>query len=334
MSRVLPRLGFILAVSFWYFGIASLGFAQSDRSLLVKEHFTSKNYQKVVDVLEPNIEHLSKEELLLLGKSYTFLKNPNSAAKAYLAILANDPKNSDGLALLGGAYLSLKKEKEGLSSLKEALSADPKNKLAYGLLIEHYRNKSNRYELRLIYEDMMTHLGESDESITQLCELYTNGGLYDLAKKTCNRGIEMNPKVAENYVNLALTQKATGSTDEAEKTYQRSVKLFPKSLVVLIGYAKHQEEQKKFLNAFNFYKKALKIDDQSIEAAIGTGLSGIELQKFNESLVIFQKYCGLNKEGLTGFRKALSLLRSQKNNPSVKQWLSKYEAALGRCEKF
>lgn len=335
MNTLIPRLGFTIIVSIWN---ASVGLAQTRQTTppptkSVQKLFEEKNYQKVVDILEPKSEKLSVNELLILGKAYSQIKNSYSAGKIFQLILAQEPKNAEVMALLGEVYLATKKEKEGLQALKDSLSMNPKNTTAYSILIQHYERLGNKYELRLIYEDMNKYIGETDYSIRKLCELYTSGGIYDLSKKFCTRGIEINKKLPENYINLAISLDATGDSQTADATFIKAVGLFPKSSETLLSYAKHLEEQKKFSQAYGFYKKSYSMNPASIKAALGTAFMGIELQKFSEALPIYQKICKKSKETLIGFRKALSLMRTQKDNPTAQQWLPKYESALGQCDQ-
>lgn len=334
MSYSIHRLGFIAIVSIWNISLVLGAPLASKSQKLAQENFDKKSYQKVVEILEPQVEVLSIEELLLLGKSYSFLKNNFLAAKYYQSALALDPKNPEAMALLGGAWILINKEKDGISQLKESLNLSPQNQIAYSTLAKYYESKNNKYELRLLYEDQIKYAGESEDAVTKLCDLYTLGGLYDLSKKSCLRGIEMNPKIPENYLNLAVTLKSTGDSESAEEQYKKAVLLFPKSLPTLLGYARNLEEQKKFSTAYTYYKQANQLFPDSVDAALGTGIMGVELQKFKESLPIFEKVCSKSKPAIIGFRKALTMMRSQKGNPSTREWLVKYENALGRCDKF
>ncbi len=334
MNFLTHRLGFIAIVSIWNISMALGAATGSKYQKLAQENFNKKSYQKVVDLLEPEVENLSTGELILLGKAYSFLKNNFLAAKYYQSALALEPKNTEAMALLGGAWILSSKEKDGINQLKESLNLNPQNQIAYSALIKYYESKNNKYELRILYEDQIKYSGENEQAITKLCELYTIGGLYDLSKKSCLRGIELNAKIPENYLNLAITFKSTGDTESAEEQFKQAVSLFPKSLPTLLGYAKNLEEQKKYSTAYTFYKKAYQFFPDSTDAALGAGIMGVELQKFKESLPIFELHCGRSKQAIVGFRKALSMMRSQKGNPNTKDWLVKYENALGRCDKF
>ncbi len=333
MNSLKLRLGVITFVSFLYiYSIPTYG--QANRQMIAHQHFSKKNYQKVIDTLNPYLESLSKSELMVLGKSYSFLKNHQSAIKIYQSLVAQNQKDYEAFTLLGGEFLTLGKSSEALTHLKEALSINPKYSLAYRLLIQHYEKTNNKYELRLIYEDIISHLGEQPKAILKLCELCASDRLYDQAFKYCQKSISLVPNQPESYIFLGHSYRDTGNLEKATATYKKAAEIFSKSDLAQLSYAKFLEEQKNHLQAYAFYKKAALNNPQSIEAQLGQATTGLELQKFDEALNGFVKICRKDKSAISGFRRAVSSLRIQKSNSEVQKWINKYENSLANCENF
>jgi tetratricopeptide (TPR) repeat protein len=286
-----------------------------------------KEYQKAVDLLSPKVEKLSREGLFILGKSYSGLNNHEAAIKTFTASLAMNAKDFEAKTLIGSEQMISGKDKDALANLKEALEINPSYEMAYKILVQYYEKKKNKYELRLLYEDMIEKVGESVEAVTKLCELTTQDRLYDLAFKHCQRGITISPTTPENYVYFGISAHETGQAEKADQLLKKAADDFPKSELAQISYAQHLDEKKNYIGSYSFYKKALLAKPDSVPALIGMGNSGLEIQKYSEALDAYSKACRLDRKTLPSFRRATNTLRTMK----VQDWLKKFEVGVESC---
>lgn len=328
MKHLLFLFLWFLSVSFLdnhrsYAASKSLDLSVAEKAL--KE----KRYEKVVSLLSPNIEKLDRRGLLLLGKAYSGVGNNSLAIKSFTAILAINPKDAEAKTLIGTELYNAKSEREAIAALKEALEFNNKYIPAYRQLIKIYesRKKENRYELRLIYQDLIEKIGETSEFVTKVCELSTLDSLYDLAFKYCQRGVDLFPKEARNHVYLGLASKDTGKLEQANKILKNAAEAFPKSDVAQVAYAQFLAEYKNYIGAYAYYKKGLAANKDSIPALLGLGSSALEIQKYQESIDALLKACLKDKKNLPKLRAATNIVRTSKN----KEWVKKFEAAEDKC---
>jgi len=326
MKSFILGLGLIITVSFLDVGqVWTL--AQADDIQTAQVALKKKEYQKVIDLLSPKVEQLSRDGLFLLAKSYSFTNNHEAAIKAYTACLALNSKDHEAKTLIGAEQVKSGKDKEALATLKEALEINPSYELAYKILIQYYEKKKNKYELRLLYEDLIQNVGESVEAVTKLCELTTLDRLYDVAFKYCQRGIILSPQTPENYIYSGISSNETGQSDKADQLLKKAADDFPKSELAQLSYAQHLDDKKNFIGSYSYYKKTLVAKADSVPGLLGLGNSGLEIQKYAESLDAYSKACKLDRKMLPAFRKATNTLRTMKNQ----EWLKKFETGVESC---
>jgi tetratricopeptide (TPR) repeat protein len=326
MKSLLLGLGLILGVSFLDVGqvwtLARAADIQAAQAAAKKQ-----DHQKVIELLSPQVEKLSRDGLMLLANAYSAIGNHEAAIKTYTACLAINARDYEAKALIGSEQVDLGKDKEALATLKEALEFNPNFAMTYKILIRYYEKKQNKYELRLLYEDMNENLGETVEAITKLCELTTMDRLYDLAFKYCQRGIVLSPQTPENFIYLGISAKETGQPEKAEENLKKAAEDFPKSELAQLSYAKHLDEKKNFIGSYSYYKKALAAKADSIPGLVGFGNSSFEIQKYAESLDAFSKACKLDRKTLPPFRRVTNSLRTMK----IQDWLKKFETGVEAC---
>jgi len=326
MKSLLLGLGLILGVSFLDVGqvwtLARAADLQAAQAAAKKQ-----DHQKVIELLSPQVEKLSRDGLMLLAKAYSATGNHEAAIKTYTACLATNAKDFEAKGQIGSEQLDLGKDKDALATLKEALELNPSYAPTYKILVRYYEKKQNKYELRLLYEDMIDNLGESIEAITKLCELTTLDRLYDLAAKYCQRGIALSPQTPENFIYYGITSKETGHPEKADENLKKAAEEFPKSELAQLSYAKHLDEKKNFIGSYSYYKKAVIAKADSIPGLVGLGTSSFEIQKYAESLEAFSKACKLDRKTLPSFRRVTNSLRTMK----IQDWLKKFETGVEAC---
>ena len=320
-------LGLLLLVSFLDFGRGGYACWAYDLSA-AKTALKNKDYSKVIDLLSPEVENLDREGLFALAKAYSSQKKSAAAIKAYTAALALNSKDVEAKTLIGAELFVSGKEKESVNMLKEALEINPKFVPAFKVLIRVYEKRKNKYELRLLYQDLVDKVGEKAEYITKLCELSTADGLYDLSKKYCARGIELSPEEPSNYVHLGTTLKETGNIKEAESNLKKAADDFQKSVLSLMTYAKFLDDQKNYILSYTYYKKAVEVASKDTAPLLGLANATLEIQKYQESLEAYLKACKMDKASIANFRRSTNVLRTMK----LETWLRKFESALDECE--
>jgi Tfp pilus assembly protein PilF len=295
-----------------------------------KAAMASKEYDKVAELISPNLDVANKEAFLILTKAYIEQSNLPMAQKTLATGRSKFPEDPEFPTELGKVYLGLNKDREAKTILKEVIEAHPKYEPAYLAMADLYEKKKNRYELRLIYQDLVQHITPRPEYLTKLCDLSTQEGLYDLSFKYCVDGIKKNPREPLNYVNLANSYKETGNTSEANANYKKAADSFSKSELSQFAYAQFLEEQKKFVDSYKYFKRATEADPKSVRAWMGFGFSAIEIQKFQESLIAFERVCEGDRNGVKQARKAASVIKTL-NQP---QWMKKFEELIRKCEEL
>lgn len=293
--------------------------------------FAAKNYDKTIKLISPQLEVASREAFLLLAKAYSANENSMMAMKtlsAAQAKWASDPEISTALGL---AQLAAGKEREAKNTLKDVLDANPSYEPAYLAMAQIYEKKKNRYELRLLYQDLISHVGKKPLYLQILCDLTTHEALYDQAFSYCEQAISSNPREPSSYVNIATAYKETGRTSEANKFYKKAADSFSKSEMAQFSYAQFLDEQKKYVESYPYYRRAVQADAKSIRGWLGLAFSALEIQKFTESIAAFEKVCELNdREGIRQSRKAA--LQIKKLNQS--EIFAKYQALITKCEGY
>jgi tetratricopeptide (TPR) repeat protein len=289
--------------------------------------YAQKDYARVIGLLMPKLAELDRASFIQLGKSQSEMKNQAAAVRVFSTALSQHPKDIEIKSLLGYALFKSGKDNDGMLTLKEVVDVNPRYMQAYRYLIEIYEMKKNRYELRLIYQDLVDKMGEKSEFISKLCGLTSLEGFHQLALKYCNRGIELNPREADNYVYLGLTNKDLGNSEEASKNLKLAANAHSKSEFAQISYAHFLEEKKNFVEAFKYYQRAVKADKESLAGWVGVGSTGLEIQKLSNSLAAFTTACDLSKTVLPAFRRATNALRLAKND----LWKKKFEIELEKC---
>lgn len=318
--NIISVLTVVLGV--WANSLPKVGVSEAT-SLYKKGHF-----QKVIDGLSPHIEKLSRQEILLLGNSYSGLKNHRAAFKTFNSLLGTLPKDPEIKTLMGREQFRMGKENEALNLLKEALSENDKYEPAYLLTAEIYQKRKNNYELRMVYQDMIEKIGEKPIYVLKVCESATLDGLYELSAKTCRRSMQLNSKEPLSYIFLGLTLKETGDPNQGQSFLKQAADSFPKSAKAQIVFGHFLEEKKNFVQAYNYFLRATQADPKSTEAWVGMGLNGTEIQKYQESLRAFEASCRVDATNtIQQFRRAASTLRTY----GVSKWLEKYEAGIENC---
>ncbi|KYG70798.1 O-linked GlcNAc transferase [Bdellovibrio bacteriovorus] len=296
---------------------------------LAEEFYKKEDYEKATLLLWKHVDKIDRKGLVLLAKAHEKRKEPNEMLRALNVLIGKDEKDFEAYSLMGNAYVMSRKTKDAMESYKKATELNPQYEPAYDGLIDLYekREPPNLYELRILYQDMVQNIGPRPQYLRKLCEINTMDATYEPAVHACNEAIRKDPKVADGYVYLGISQKALGEDDVALKTLKKASKDFPKSELAQYQYGKLLEDQKNYVDAMKQYKAGTEADPQAARSWLGLATSSFEIRKFDLALIAFKNACKYDKKNAVAFRKATTILRNQKNS----QWIGKFEDASETC---
>ena len=237
--------------------------------------FNKKSYKEVIQQLSPQIEQLDPARLKILGQSYQATEDHDQAIRVFESYLSTKPKDFEVKTLLGGEYLTNKKDKEALATYKDAIELNPKYEPPYLGAAKIYEKRKNKYELRLIYQDLVEQVGEKPEYMKQLCDLTTMDGLLESALEYCKKAKQLKPSEPQNYLNLAIIYKTTGEKELSLKEFSQAADSFPNSIDAQLALADYFHEDKNYPKALLHYQRAAAVDTKNLRALQGEGMNRI-----------------------------------------------------------
>jgi len=289
----------------------------------------AKEFQAVIDMISPKLDVAPREGFLILSKAYSGTKNHPMSLKTLNAALAKYKGDREIATELGRTHLALNKEREAKGILKEVIDLHPNYEPAYLAMAEIYEKRKNRYELRMLFQDLIENVGEKPIYISKLCDLATKEGLYELSFKHCDRAIFRNPKEPLNYINIATAYKETGKSEKAHQFFKKAADSFSKSEMALVSYAQYLDEGKNSVQSYAYWKKATLADAKSARAWLGLAFTELEIQKFSDSMTSFEKLCELDDNAERHLRRAAGQLKTLKQE----SWLEKMMDLIGKCNE-
>lgn len=283
--------------------------------------FQEKQFTQVTEIYSSNLDKLNADELTLLAIAYSELKDYKQMLKIIDLVVGQKPEEPEALNIKAMALMKLNKEREAMDLVKHALELNPRYEPAYHTAAEYYDKKSNRYELKLLYQDMIKNIGERAEYVSQLCQIATLDGQHDQAIYNCNRGVSLDPSRESNYVYLGIVYKDQEKWKSAEGYLKRATIKFPSSEFTNYSYANYLFERKNFIEANKYFEKAIRADVNSARSLIGLGLTSIEINKASRGYEAFKKACTLKqKEVISSLRIALQTVRKSKDQDMIQKF--------------
>lgn len=322
------RLGCLLAMTVL---ILDFGWAMASGLDLsaAKAAMKSKEYQRVIDQISPQLDVASREAFLLLARAYSGIENHTMAFKTLTAGQAKFKGDKEIATELGRTQFALNKEREAKAILKDVIDLNPKYEPAYLAMAEIYEKRKNKYELRMLYQDLVTNVGEKPIYLVKLCDLSTKEGLYELSFKHCERAMSLNPKEPLNYVNIATAYNQTGQSAKADSYFKKAADSFSRSEMAQASYALFLDDNKNYVVSYPYWKKATLADPQSSRAWAGLAFSSLEIQKFADSISAFEKLCEVDKDAERQLRRAAGQLKTM----SQATWYEKMLELISRCDE-
>lgn len=292
-----------------------------------QEFFAKKQYAEVKKLLTPILDQLDQQRLSLLSQSHFELAEYYEASRVAQLMISRNEKDETAFTLAGRAELKLKKEKEALEHFKKALELNPKYEPAYRSLVELYDKRKNYYELAILFNEMITRMGEKSEYLNRLCEVHTLDELYDQALKYCKRAIAKDPQFADNHVYIGIIYRNQKEDEKADIELKKAADQFTKSALAQSTYGQFLDSKKNYLASYKYFSNCVQLDEKNESCLLGHGYSSAQIMKYEESLASLKKSCALNRKNAVTVRKILQQLRTEKKT----EWIPKYEALVEKC---
>ena len=186
----------------------------------------SINYFEIALRLNPEFINLYSN----YGNALISLKKFDQAKIIFLKGLEIDNENSNLHYNLGNLYEKLEEFDKAIFHFKKAIKFNPNMYQAHNnlstLLIKHKKN----YKLALDHINFAISLHSDAEYISNKASLLEEMGDIDLAFKTIEKSLNLNPKNSKAYYNQGKILDRMGNIKEASKSYDQSINLDPKSV--------------------------------------------------------------------------------------------------------
>ena len=263
-----------------------------------------------------------------MAQAYSKVQNSSLAVKILSIALGKNKNDVQAATWLAHEQIRMNKDRDALATLKDALERNPKYEPAYLELSNLYEKKNNKYELRMLYVDMIQKVGPRPLYLENLCKLYTIGGFFEEGKAICRDGITADKNNPKNYLNLAVCLRDTGHKDEAKSLMKRAADNFTNDEESQMLFAKFLEvDEKNLSQALQYYKAAVNANPNSAKAWIGVANVQLDLLKYSESLEAYKRACSLSRIAIQETRHAIAVLRTSKSE----EWLPQFDHLAETC---
>lgn len=291
--------------------------------------YHKKNYHEVGPLLWKNIDKLDKAHLYLLARAHTHAKEFPMAHKALNLILGKFPNEAEAYTLRGDLFSQENKKTEAIEAYQAALDLKKNYGPAYEGLVVLFEKQTppNLYELRIIYQDMIKHLGPKPQYLQKICEINFSDSVMAAASTSCRESYNKNRNLADAHVYYGASLIALGDIKRGLPILKNAAQKFSKSELAQFHYGSYLEENKNFIASYEIFKTGTKADEKSARSWLGLANAAFEIQKYEEALAAYKKACALDRKTTVALRKATASLRATRNS----EWISKYQDAGDNC---
>lgn len=318
-NKILP-----LVVSFWIMIAVSWGQSRGRNpasELLSQAQKVQKESgdKAALDLLWKNSEKLQRPEYLFMALILTKQRNFKDVLKVSELALAKNSQDAEFLTFQGKAYLETQKDNKKLEkaqeSLRAAIEINPKFEPAYLILDDYYERQDKLYlaqkkpqrflqTRRLLYEDLIEHLGTKHLYLAKLCEINTLDGVNGQATTYCKRALELKKDDIPSQLHLAQVYIQTGEKEEALKILTLVTSGKSPSAQAYEAHGQFLEAEKNFSDAYIQYKACISRFQNADDCRRGLATSAVSLKKWDEAYASFQTLCRKSRKWSTSVRKA------------------------------
>lgn len=281
----------------------------------------------ILGLLKPVTDTLPRRGLLLLARAFAKQADTLNEVRTLELCLAKNAQDYVVQTALGDSYLRAKRFEEAVASYREARQINARYRPTYDGLLAALEKLGERYEARVLLNDMMKYFGTQPSFLTDLCRLYALDNFLEKSIEVCRSAIERNPKNPDNYIYLGLSLKDQENPAKAAEVLSDAAKRFPASELAQTSAGELEIERKNFVAAHKLFQQAVAIAPQSGKALAGLANTAFELQKTGEALEAYKKACAADRRYVKDFRLALAKLRTRRDI----NWEQKYDDAIAQC---
>lgn len=267
---------------------------------LGKNLYRRGHNEEAIATLKPHSDTLSADALLVLARAFNRNQDYLNEVRVLKHLLTIKPEHFSALTQLGFYFVKHSDNPmEGAEHFRKAIQVKKNFRPAYEGLIEIYEKKENRYELRILYQDMIKVFGEKPAYLEALCKLNALDSFFEAASSYCNKGIILDGNNANNHVYLGIVQKNSGNFEQAIKILKKAASSFEQSEFAQAEYAKLLFEQKNFLLAEKYFAQATRANPKGGLSWLGHAQSAMELDDYEKAVESFRLACQTNPNETT-----------------------------------
>ena len=351
----IERFGFILGLLFGSVIGLSLAAASVDqlesalkkdpdnitvRERLARQFSNMKQWDKVIEHLNPHTDVASPRGYLLLATAYQEVKNFKSVARVLRLLSEKRPKDYHIQFMLGDALIKQagtvtelterqKLEASGIESFRAAIRIKRTFRPPYQALVNYFVSAGMNLEAREQINDMLKVFGNRPELHADLCRLYALDGFLQQAVRYCNRARQLNADLPESYIYLAQAYFDQKEMERAEQTLIEAAKRFPRSEFVQYGTGQFFLQKSNFPVAMKYLKRAVASQSGSARSQLALAKSLFESGLEEESLAHFSKACQIETAAQSDVLAAASRLRLKGSSSLA----ARFSQAAGACKR-
>jgi len=310
------------------------------REQLARVYLKQKNWNKVIEHMNPHTDVASPRGYLLLATAYQENKDFGNVVRVIRLLSEKKPKDYQLRFMLGDALLKQaaqskdirdrqRLETEGIESFRGAIRMKKTFRPPYQALVNFFLASGLNHEAREQINDMLRVFGQKGDLHADLCRLYALDGFLPQAIRHCQRARQLTPEFAESYVYLAQAYFDQKEMEKAESTLIEAAKRFPKSEFVQYGAGQFFLKKNNFPVAMKYLKRAVAGNADSGRSQLALAHSLFESGLAAESLPHYTKACQIDSSTQGELLGAASRLRL-KGNPSL---AAKFSQAAGGCKR-
>jgi len=193
-------------------------------------------------------------------------KKYDKAIKLYEKIIKVTPQKASAHANLGFAYGELKKYKQSAEHYEKAIRNGIKDPQIHYNLAYTYEKLGKKRESVAEYEKSAVKRPTIDV-LNILAEYYVSEKQYDKAIKAYRKMIELEPRKAAGYANMAYVYGLKNNVDKEIEYYKMSLRYDPEDSQVYLNLGEAYEKEEMYEEALKAYKNAYGLNPELTKAA-------------------------------------------------------------------
>ena len=288
-----------------------------------------QEYQKA-SKLNPN----NSTTKLNLGTLYQEQKKYEDAITQYDAVLFTDAKNINARKYKAQCLQALDRNKEALVEYKRILALSPDDSEASSAILRLATVSGNTEEFNaVVNQNFQTNSDRAKAYYQYAYDLHKNKK-YEEAKNYYLKSLELNPELADAYLNLSDIYLQLNDENNAVKILTEARQIFPMNMdiskrlkeIQLAGTQKLLEQGGQALLAGQ-YEKALNlynsIKPQTVDSIIGIASTYQSMGKIDEAIEYYKKASILSPNNAEIFYYIASAYSSKDDLANAKIYLNK-----------